>query len=420
MTTSGVPHTNWAGNIAFSAARVRRPESIDELRRIVRTSGQVRALGSGHSFSPIADSPGDLVLLDALPRRADIDPGRSELTVTAGLSYSEVAVGLDRAGLALANLASLPHISVAGSCATGTHGSGDTQRCLAASVTALRMVAADGELIELRSDTGSGSFAGSVVALGALGIVTHVTLAVEPAFEVAQSVYLDIPLDEISGRFGQVFGAAYSVSAFTTWRSGMASVFLKCRTDQPEPRWTGGRPAPSPVNPVPELSAESCTEQMGIPGPWHERLPHFRPDFMPSSSGEELQSEFFLPREAAPAAFAALRDVSAVVAPVLQISEVRTVRGDDLWLSPACGRDSVTFHFTWVKDDAAIRPAMAAVEERLMPLGARPHWGKITSACPAEIIASYPRRSDFERLMAQYDPAGKFRNSFLNGLFPPG
>jgi alditol oxidase len=419
MTTTGVPRANWAGNLTFSAARVHRPGSLDELRRIVRASGQVRALGSGHSFSPVADAPGDLVLLDALPHHSDIDPARSGVTVAAGMSYGQVAVGLHRAGFALANMASIPHISVAGSCATGTHGSGDAQRCLAAAVAALRIVGADGDLIELRRDVDTGSFPGSVVALGALGVVTHLTLDIEPAFDVAQSFYLDVPLGEVSGRFDGVFGAAYSVSVFTCWRSGTASVLLKRRTDRPRAGWAGGRPAPYPVNPVPEWSAENCTEQLGIPGPWHERLPHIRPDFMPSSSGDELQSEFFLPRAAAPAAFAALYDASAAIAPVLQISEVRSVHGDDLWLSPAYDRDSVTFHFTWVRDEAAIRPAMAAVEERLMPLGARPHWGKLTSVPPAEIIASYPRQSDFERLRARYDPAGKFRNTLIDGLFPP-
>src|SRR5262249_47458683 len=158
-------------------------------------------------------------------------------------------------------------ISVAGSAATGTHGSGDAQRCLAAAVAALRIVGADGDLIELCRDVDTGSFRGSVVALGAIGIVTHLTLDIEPAFEVAQTLYLDVPLDQVSDRFDEVFGAAYSVSAFTDWRSGTASVLLKRRTDRPWTHWVGGRLAPGPVNPVPELSAESCTEQMGIPGP---------------------------------------------------------------------------------------------------------------------------------------------------------
>jgi alditol oxidase len=414
---AGVALTNWAGNVTFGAARVHRPGSAGELRRIVAGSRHVRALGSGHSFSRIADTTHDLVRLDGLPPAVEIDAATSTVTVAAGLRYAEVAAELQRAGFALANLASLPHISVAGSCATGTHGSGDTQRSLAAAVTALELVGPDGDLAELRRDAGPGSFAGSVVALGALGIVTRLTLAVEPAFELTQRVYLEVPLDEVAGRFDEVFGAAYSVSAFTDWRGGSATVWLKRRTDQPERGWTGGRPAGQPVNPVPGMPPEFATEQLGVPGPWHERLPHFRPDFTPSA-GAELQSELLLPRAAAPAAIAALRGLGDRIAPLLYISEVRTVRGDDLWLSPAYGRDSVAFHFTWVKDAAAITPVLAAVEERLMPLGARPHWGKVTTVAAPDIIARYEHAADFARLTRELDPAGKFRNSFVDSLFP--
>jgi alditol oxidase len=412
-----IPLTNWAGNVTFSAARVHQPGSVGELRRIVAGTRHVRALGSGHSFSRIADTTHDLVRLDGLPPAVEIDPANPTVTVAAGLRYAEVAARLQRAGFALANLASLPHISVAGSCATGTHGSGDTQRSLAAAVTALQLVGPDGDLVELRRDADPGRFTGSVVALGALGIVTRLTLAVEPAFELTQRVYLEVPLDEIAGRFDAVFGAAYSVSAFTDWHSGTAAVWLKHRTDRPERGWTGGRPADQPVNPVPGMPPEFATQQLGVAGPWHERLPHFRPDFTPSA-GAELQSALLLPRAAAPSAIAALRGLGDRIAPLLYISEVRTVRGDDLWLSPACGRDSVAFHFTWVKDAAAVTPVLAAVEEQLMPLGARPHWGKVTTVAAPEIITRYERAADFARLTREFDPAGKFRNSFVDRLFP--
>jgi alditol oxidase len=212
------PVTNWAGNVTFAAARVHRPASVDELRRIVGGSERVRALGSGHSFNRIADTTGDLVSLDGLPRLLRIDRATSTVTVAAGLTYAEVAAGLQEAGFALANLGSLPNISVAGSCATGTHGSGDTLRCLAASVAALQLVGPDGDLAEVRREAAQADFAGSVVALGALGIVTRLTLDIEPSFEVAQYVRAGVPLDELAGELDEIFGAAYSVSAFTDWR----------------------------------------------------------------------------------------------------------------------------------------------------------------------------------------------------------
>jgi xylitol oxidase len=417
MSSAERPVTNWAGNVTFQARRVHRPTSVDELRRIVADSGRVRALGTGHSFNLIADTAADLVRVDALPPTIEIDAVHATATVAAGLRYAEVAAVLDRAGFALANLASLPHISVAGSCATGTHGSGDTRRNLADAVAGLRIVGQDGSLIELRRDADRETFPGSVVALGALGVVTALTLDIEPTFQVAQRVYLGVPLVEIAASFDAVFGAAYSVSAFTTWADGVAAVWLKHRVDQPEPSWAGRRPAEQSINPVPGMPAEFATEQLNVPGRWHQRLPHFRPEFTPSA-GEELQSEFFLPRAMAGAALAAIAEIGELVAPVLQVSEVRTVRGDELWLSPAYRRNSVTLHFTWIKNPPVVLPVLAEVERRLMPLGARPHWGKLTTVPAGQIIAGYERAADFDGLLRKFDPDGKFRNSFVDELFP--
>ncbi|WP_019609447.1 FAD-binding protein [Nocardiopsis sp. CNS-639] len=415
------PHartTNWAGNVTFGSPRVHRPRTLDELRRVVRDSPRIRALGSGHSFNLVADSDADLVRLDGLPAEAEIDPEGRTVTVTAGTRYAELVTALHGRGFALANLASLPHISVAGSCATGTHGSGDGQRCLSAAVRAVQLLGPDGDLGWLSRDVDPEVLPGAVVALGALGVVTRLSLEIEPAFTMTQRVRVGVALDEVAEHVDDVFGAAYSVSLFTDWL-GEGSVWLKQRTDRPEGAWRGGRPASGPVHPVPGMPPEPSTEQMGAVGPWHERLPHFRPELEPSA-GRELQSEFYVPREAAGAAFAALRGIGHLLAPALYVAEVRTVRADDLWLSPAHGRDCVTFHFTWLPDPRAVAPVLAAVEERLLPLGARPHWGKLTAMDPADITARYERAADFERLARALDPGGKFRNAFTDALFPRG
>jgi alditol oxidase len=423
MLTTGAP-MNWAGNITFGAARVHHPASVAELRRIVGSAERVRALGTGHSFNRIADTSGDLIRLDRLPHRIEIDPAGSRVTVAAGMRYAQVAEALQAAGYALANLASLPHITVAGACATGTHGSGDGQRGLAASVAGLEIVGPEGDLTRLSREVDADRLAGAVVSLGGLGIVTGVTLDIEPTYDVAQWVYDGLPLDRLAGRFDEVSGAAYSVSVFTDWHSGEGVVWLKCRADRPGPPrpgqpWLGARPADGPRHPVPGMPPAHCTRQAGVPGPWHERLPHFRPDFTPSS-GEELQSELILPRGAAPEAFAALRRLGGRIAPVLLVSEVRTIAADDLWLSPAYGRDSVALHFTWAPDRAAVLEVVAAIEEELLPLGARPHWGKLTATAPGDVVAGYDRAADFGRLLREYDPEGKFRNPYLDRLFPAG
>ncbi|MFE0106902.1 FAD-binding protein [Streptomyces sp. NPDC059009] len=406
--------SNWAGNISFGPAGVARPDSVDELRRIVAGSTRVRALGTRHSFSGVLATTGGFVQLDRLPPAVDIDPAASTATVTAGMRYGDVAAALHRSGHALANLASLPDITVAGACATGTHGSGDARQSLAAAVVGLQLVGPQGDVVELSRDSDHDTFAGSVVALGALGVVTRVTLSIEPSYEVAQSVRVRVPLDEVQGRFDAVFGAAYSVSVFTTW-AGDAAVWLKRRTDRPAADLALGTPADGPLNPVPGADPAPCTDQSGRPGPWHERLPHIRSGTVPGV-GDELQSEYFLPRAAAPAAFTGLRALAPLLAPVLKVGEVRTVRGDDLWLSPAYEQDSAAFHFTWIKDVPRVLPVIAAVEEVLAPLGARPHWAKLTAMTGPEIRSRYRRAADFQELRDKCDPDGKFGNALVDEL----
>jgi xylitol oxidase len=411
--------TNWAGNIAFAPERLHRPDSIAELRTIVGSSAKVRVLGTGHSFNRIADTPADLVSVAGLPPVIEIDTATATATVSAGLRYAQLAEHLHRAGFALPNLASLPHISIAGACATGTHGSGVGNGNLATSVTGLRIVGPDGDVTELSSRDDPEAFPGTVVSLGALGVVTSLTLDLVPDFQVAQDVYLGLALDRLAEEFDAVLGAGYSVSVFTNWASGDGAVWLKRRTERTvDADWLGARLTEKPQHPVPGRPAEFCTQQGGVPGPWHERLPHFRPDFTPSS-GEELQSEFFVPRAAAPQAIAALRGLAGRIGPVLQISEIRAIAADDLWLSPAYGRDSAAFHFTWIKDAEAVTPVVAAVEQSLAPLGARPHWGKVFTTAADRAAALYEHAGDFRGLLLEHDPGGKFRNAYLDAAFPP-
>lgn len=416
--------TNWAGNVTFSAQRVSRPESLGELRRIVAGRERVRALGTGHSFNPIADTPGDLVSVAGLPRVMEIDARRATVTVSAGLRYGELAGQLDAAGWALRNLGSLPHISIAGACATGTHGSGDANGNLATAVSALQMVTAGGDVVTASREDDGEQFDGLVVALGTLGIVTSLTLDLVPAFGIRQYVYEALPRDQLAEHLPDILASGYSVSLFTTWRGGpVEQVWRKCLAGPgdsplPEPsRWHGAVLAGHPLHPVPGMSPENCTEQLGVPGPWHLRLPHFRLEYTPSS-GEELQSEYLVPREQASAALAAIDYIRDLVAPVLQISEIRTVAADGLWLSPSYRRPSVAIHFTWIKDTRAVLPVLAAIEEQLAPLLARPHWGKLFTVSPEVVRGLYERLPDFQRLRGHYDPAGKFGNEMVDAYVP--
>ena len=412
--------TNWAGNITFGAARVHRPSALDDLRSVVAAGDRVRALGSAHSFSPVADTTADLVSVAGLAARVDVSADRTTATVAAGMRYGEVAVALQAHGLALHNLGSLPHISVAGAVATGTHGSGPTLGSLSTAVVGLDLVTATGEM--LRLDRTDPRFPGAVVALGALGVVTAVTLAVQPTYDVAQTVYQDLPVPRLATDLDEILAAGTSVSLFTTWsRDVVDEVWVKRRTDDPRaalgPDWLDMHAATGPLHPVPGMSPASCTEQLGVPGPWHERLPHFRLDHTPSS-GAELQTEYLVPRRHAVAALDAVQAMAPRVAAVLQVSELRTVAADDLWLSPAYEQDSLAVHFTWVDDAAAVAPVVAELEQRLAPFGPRPHWGKVFTMPPAAVQPLYPRLAEFAALRRELDPDGVFGNAMVDTYLP--
>jgi xylitol oxidase len=405
--------TNWAGNITFSA-EVRTPESVLELQELVGSSERVRVLGSGHSFNRIADTKGTLVSVAELPRVITV--ADDSVTVSGGLRYGEVTAALQAEGKALHNLGSLPHISVAGACSTGTHGSGDGNGTLASAVSGITFVDARGELVTLTKD--DPDFLGSVIALGALGVTVRLRLDIQPSYEISQVVYDGLPVARLGSDFEEIFASAYSVSAFTDWVDPDVMVWRKMRAGTPyEPTWLGAHVADGARHPIKSMPAEFATQQGGVVGPWNERLPHFRLEFTPSN-GEELQSEYFVPRAVAGQAFEALQALGDRMAPVIQVSEVRTIAADQLWLSPSQGRDTVALHFTWIQDEPAVVPVVAAIEEALLPLGARPHWGKVFTADAGTLRECYPLVPDFIDLAAKYDPAGKFRNDYLNTYLP--
>jgi xylitol oxidase len=347
-----------------------------------------------------------------------LDPQASTVTVEAGVTYGQLGPYLHERGFALHNLASLPHISVAGACATATHGSGVGNGNLSTAVSALELVTADGDLLTLSRDKDGETFLGSVVHLGALGVVTKVTLDVRPTFAVSQEVYENLPLSQLSDNFDGIMAGGYSVSLFTDWQKGRISeVWVKRRVDAEGARAVdlgryGATRATRNLHPIVELSAENCTEQMGVPGPWYDRLPHFRMGFTPSS-GKELQAEYFVPRADAVEAILAIERLRDRVGPHLFISEIRAIDADNLWLSPCYKRPSVAIHFTWKPDWDAVRNLLPVIEKELSPYKARPHWGKLFAIDPATLRSRYERSGDFRDLARKYDPRGKFRNEFL-------
>lgn len=406
MTSVG---TNWSRFHHYRAERLHEPTSVDDVRRVVAAAPRIRALGSRHSFSDLADST-ELISLAALPPDIRIDPETETVSFAAGVRYGELGRHLQHAGWALRNLASLPHITVAGAVATGTHGSGDRNGTLSRAVTGLELVTADGELLSIAPF--DAAFDGAVVALGALGVVTRLTLDIEPTFDVRQDVYEGLRWDDFLANLDAVFARAYSVSVFTGWTGDtVGTVWLKSRIGESKPPATlfGATPTRADLHPLDGVPATNTTQQGGVPGPWIDRLPHFRMEFTPSN-GDEIQSEYLVPRRHAAAAIEAVRALGDRLAPHLHVSELRTMAADSFWLSGASETDALGIHFTWMFEPDAVGALIPVVEEALAPFDARPHWGKVFHTPRRDL---YPRLGDFVALAESMDPQGKFRNEFL-------
>ena len=407
---------NWAGNLSYASTDTMRPESVAELAGLVAAASRVKALGSRHSFNRVGDTDGVHVLLDALPQRIELSQERQTVRVSAGVSYGTLCRALEESGAAIHNLASLPHISVAGAVQTGTHGSGVNNPSLAGAVVGIDMVRPSGEQVSLTRADGD-EFLGSVVGLGALGIVTGLELAVRPSYGMRQRVLENMPWEQALADFTELVSSAYSVSLFTDFvGDSIGQVWLKALDSEPAVReFFGATPAAHPCHPLPGMSAENCTVQMDEPGPWLDRLPHFRHEFTPSK-GEELQSEFILPLEHAPAALEAVRSIADKLAPLLFVSEIRTGAADDFWLSSFYRQQSVAVHFTWKPLQPEVEAVLPHLEDLLRPFGARPHWGKLFSPEEHDWESLYPRFRDFRLLAAAHDPEGKLRNGLLDSI----
>src|SRR5918992_1082002 len=413
MNQDHSPRKNWAGNYVYRAEKLHRPSTIEQVQEIIANAPGVRVLGSRHSFNDIADSS-ELLTLEAMPVDAVVDHGANTVSFNAALKYGELVEMLSAEGVALHNLASLPHISVAGAVATATHGSGDTNGNLATTVAGLELVTSGGEVIE--SSRGEPDFDGLVVGLGALGAVTRITLDVEPAYRVRQRVFEGLSWDALFEHFDEITSCGYSVSVFTRWGDTAGEVWVKSRvTDEPERvegDLFGAVAAAVDRHPILELDAAPCTPQLGRPGLWSDRLPHFRMGYTPSS-GEELQSEYLFPRRNAVQAIEAVRALAERIQPILQVSEIRAVAADGLWMSMNYGQDTVGIHFTWKPEREAVEDMLVQLETALAPFEARPHWGKLFNADAAAIALLYERMPDFIRLVERLDPRGAFRNSWL-------
>jgi xylitol oxidase len=417
VTTIDVGST-WAGTHRFGAAALVEAQSVDEVRAAIRTApGRIKALGTRHSFNDLADTDGTLICVTDFPDSPLVDltsPANPTVNAPAGMRYGTLGAWLQARGWALHNTGSLPHISIAGATATGTHGSGVGNGCQSTALRRLEFVDANGEMRVVRR--GQPGFEGLAVGLGAFGVTTEVTLGIQPTYDVRQDVYTGMPWDALLEETPQILADAYSVSIFTTWTEDtVQQVWRKSgvhRTTPPPDEWHGAtRSAESDARLV-GGDPEALTPQGGRPGPWIDRLPHFRLTHTPSN-GAEIQSEYFVPMDAAGEALAAVRALGDRIAPLLLVSELRAVAADDLWLSGAYQRDALTIHFTWGPHPSEVAALLPDLEAVLAPFDARPHWGKWHAFDAAAIARVHPRLADARALFEELDPDGRFANDHL-------
>lgn len=411
------PRTNWAGNLTYSTDNLHIPKNVEELQEAIKKCKKVRALGTKHCFNTIADSKENQISTEAFNKIIGLDKEKNTLTVEAGIKYGEMCKYLDDNGFALHNLASLPHISVAGACATSTHGSGIKNGSLATAVSAIEFVNGKGELVTLTRESSGEEFGAAVVNLGALGIATKITLDVQPTFKMKQVVYQNLPMSALEKNFEAIMSGGYSVSLFTDWRNkNVSEVWVKSKAEDMKEvasEYFGAKLATKNLHPIEALDPVNCTDQMGVEGPWYERMPHFKMGFTPSS-GKELQSEYFVAFEHAYEGFMAIEKLNEKVAPHLFITEVRAIAADELPMSPFYKKTCVAFHFTWKQEVEAVMALLPEIEEALAPFAPRPHWGKIFTLKPAVLQSRIEKLADFKKIMEKHDPEGKFRNEFID------
>jgi len=410
--------TNWAGNLKYSTGNVHYPNTIEEVQEIIKKCKKLTALGSRHSFNTIADNTENQLSLRQFNKVVSLDTSSGTVTVESGMKYGELAPYLHEKGFALHNLASLPHISIAGAVATATHGSGIKNGNLSTAVSGIEFINAAGELVKLSKKNDGDKFNGAVVALGALGVVTKLTLDLQPTFNMKQVVYRNLAMSELEKNFNEIMGSGYSVSLFTDWKNkNVNEVWIKSKVengnDVAAPELFGAKLAQQNLHPIETESAENCTDQLGVPGPWYERMPHFKMGFKPSA-GKELQSEYFVPIEHAYEAMMVFERLTEKITPHLFISEIRTIAADDFWMSPCFKKTCVALHTTWKQEVDTVMKLLPVLEEQLAPFEARPHWAKLFTLSPSLLRSRYEKLNDFKQLVSQYDPNNKFRNEFLS------
>ncbi|MEH6516198.1 MAG: D-arabinono-1,4-lactone oxidase [Halioglobus sp.] len=420
-----LPWRNWSGSQqCLPEARV-APGSVPELQQLLRqSSSTVRPVGAGHSFSPLVPTDGTIVSLSRLGGVLDHDSATLQATIGAGTRLGDIGQPLDDLGQALINMPDIDEQALAGCLATATHGTGAGIGCMSTFVTGLQIADARGDLIDCSADQNPQLFEAAKVSLGALGVVTQVTLQnVAPYRLKRQTVWRSF--EEILEIAPELAKNHRNFEFYYIPFSGMGFTDVHDITDEP-------------VASTERLDGNDSVEQLELVRDWLEWSPGLRefalgsymktlsPEQVVASSWQNYASErnvrfnemeYHLPVENG---LQAVRDIREAIEThhhdVFFPIEVRFVKGDDIWLSPFYQRDScsIAVHRVFDEDFA---PFFKTLEPILRGHGGRPHWGKINTLSAADFRALYPRWDEFLELRREFDPQERFLNPYLKSLF---
>jgi FAD-linked oxidoreductase len=428
---------NWAGNVTATPAAWRQPADPGQIAAVVKDAARerrtVRAVGAGHSFSPAAATDGIAIDLSRWTGIAAADTTTGLVTVRAGTTLRELNASLDRLGLAMTNLGDIDAQTIAGAVSTGTHGTGARYGGISTQIEGMEIVLADGSLVSCSATERPDLFGAARVGLGALGVLSTVTLRCEPAFVLAADERPE-PIDELLDRFGGLVDEHDHVEFH--WFPYGRKALVKRNNRLP----AGTLPRPlSAVRHYVEYEllenmtvAGMCRLGRAVPrlvGPLHRTvdaalsvrsysdLSHRV--FVSSRKVRFVESEYAMPRAVLLDVLAELRiQIPKLADPVMFPLEIRTAAGDDVWLSTAYGRDSAYIAIHQYLG-MPYRQYFDLFESIMRTVGGRPHWGKMHSLDAGRLAELYPKFEDFRRVRSEVDPEGRFVNPYTARVLGP-
>lgn len=383
---------SWSGGLRATPTAVAAPRSEDELAEVVRRVADdgrtVRPVGAGHSFSPLVPTDGVIVSLEHLSGVLAVDAAAGVAEVAAGTRIADLGAPLLAAGVALPNQGDIDRQAIAGACGTGTHGTGPTLPCLSAGVVGARVVLASGEVVDCDAGHHPELFGATRLSLGATGVVARLRLRVRPAYRLHERTWTEDPADTLAALDERIAATRHYEFFWVPGRDRCLSKSLDETDAEPDP--------------MPERRRERIDHS-------HRVFPSVRDDRF-----EEM--EYAVPAEAGPDCFAAIRALYRERHPdVAWPVEYRTLAADDVWLSPAYGRPTVTISVhqgAGLPHDALFADCEAVFRDH----DGRPHWGKRQSLPPDELAALHPRWSDWWAARRAADPTGAFLNPMISAL----